>query len=78
MATELRQRNTAAKSKEPKTEDNFEQGHPGGEIKHGGGIQILRLLAIIVYLFSLCLTYVFSLRPARTKLTRLGFLRHSS
>jgi len=32
--------------------------HPGGDIKHGGSVQILRLLLVIVYFFSSCFSIV--------------------
>jgi hypothetical protein len=53
MASELRQRHTT-KVEDPQAA--VEVGHPGGEIKHGGAVQILRLLLVTVYFFSSCCT----------------------
>ena len=30
------------------------EGHPGGDVKHGGGIQLLRLLLFMVYNMGSC------------------------
>ncbi|KAE8449106.1 hypothetical protein EG329_008489 [Mollisiaceae sp. DMI_Dod_QoI] len=51
MANELRQRHIP---KVEKPETTAEGGHPGGEIKHGGTVQIVRLLLVVVYFFSSC------------------------
>jgi len=47
----LRQRKTpAAKAAEEKPVEE----HPGGDVKHGGPKQILRLLLLLTYFMSCC------------------------
>ncbi|EKD20324.1 uncharacterized protein L3040_007331 [Drepanopeziza brunnea f. sp. 'multigermtubi'] len=64
MAAESRQRNTATRSAAMTTttttteKAKVELGHPGGEIKHHGLVQILRLLVAVFYFFSSCCTIV--------------------
>lgn len=36
------------------------EGHPGGDIKHGGSVEILRLLLMVAYFLSSCFSYVYS------------------
>ncbi|KAF8857606.1 acyltransferase-domain-containing protein [Acephala macrosclerotiorum] len=55
MANELRQRQP---TREQRLETTAGVGHPGGKIKHGGAVQILRLLLVVVYFFSSCVTIV--------------------
>jgi hypothetical protein len=57
MATELRQRQKTAKVSED-TEEAVEVGHPAGNIKHGGPVQVLRLLLFMIYWWSSCCAYV--------------------
>jgi hypothetical protein len=55
---ELRQRQKPAKVEVTKNEEGEEVIHPGGKIKHGGPIQVLRFLLVVVYFFSACCSYV--------------------
>lgn len=63
---EIRQRQKSTKMQDTKNEEAF--AHPGGEIKHSGTIQILRLLAAVVYFFSCCFSYVSICQPARLRI----------
>jgi len=58
METELRQRQKGAQVPEAVVEGEAPKGHPGGEIKHGGAAQILRLLLFLTYFMSACCSIV--------------------
>lgn len=64
MATEtLRQRQKAGHA--DGITDNGErsvEGHPGGDVKHGGFIQLLRLILFIVYTYGSSCALVLSLQ----------------
>lgn len=34
------------------------QEHPGGDIKHGGLVQVLRIVALATYFYAACCSYV--------------------
>ena len=54
----LRQRQKkSATAPKAEVDTGEKAGHPGGDIKHGGATQILRLLLVIVYFMSSCFSY---------------------
>jgi lysocardiolipin and lysophospholipid acyltransferase len=53
----LRQRQKPATVTKAEVDTGQKAGHPGGDIKHGGATQILRLLLVIVYFMSSCFSY---------------------
>ncbi|KAG0652057.1 putative acyltransferase [Hyphodiscus hymeniophilus] len=61
----LRQRGNPTKPDQPvvETKGKTVEAHPAGDIKHGGPVEILRLLLVITYFlsstFSICLTQFF-------------------
>jgi hypothetical protein len=56
----FRQRGQPTQTENPGVEANGKavEPHPGGDIKHGGPVEILRLLLMITYLLSCCCSYV--------------------
>lgn len=64
----LRQRHKAvqADSAIGKVGDAVEE-HPGGHVKHGGPKQLWRLLLVLTYTFSSCVSYVIIRIPARPR-----------
>jgi lysocardiolipin and lysophospholipid acyltransferase len=76
MATELRQRQKTAKVSEG-TEEVVKVGHPAGNIKHGGPVQVLRLLLFVTYWLSSCCSYVRSTSNFGKLLTCPGLLSPS-
>jgi hypothetical protein len=67
---DLRKRVNLAPTEIPGVETNGKavEGHPGGDIKHGGPVEILRFLLMITYFLSCCFSYV-SFRCFKTWLT---------
>ena len=58
---QLRERVKLTHVEKPGVETNgkaVEEAHPAGDIKHGGPVQILRLLLMLTYLLSSILSYV--------------------
>lgn len=53
----LRQRQKPVTATKAEVDTGEKAGHPGGDIKHGGATQILRLLLVIVYFMSSCFSY---------------------
>ena len=51
---DLRQRGKAAQTVKPVVVGNGKavEAHPGGDIKHGGPVEILRLLLMVTYFLS--------------------------
>ena len=57
---ELRRRGQPTQTEKPGVDANGKtvEPHPGGDIKHGGPVELLRLLLMITYLLSSCFSYV--------------------
>jgi hypothetical protein len=54
MDNELKQRKVQEVTAVAGSGEKEATAHPGGDIKHSGSVQILRLLLVIVYFFSSC------------------------
>jgi hypothetical protein len=67
MTNEIRQRKPLLESKNEGGEKVIDE-HPGGEVKHGGPKEILRLLLLVTYFMASCCSCVTS-SPERPNLT---------
>ncbi len=53
----LRQRQKAAGASPATAATKLDEGHPAGDIKHGGPMEIGRLLLICTYFYGSCIVY---------------------